>query len=102
LISYYIDIGRSELSNPPGRRAAAFPPITDVLVNAAELEREFAKIAPKANAKDVDGYIAWLTPGALPVKRPSGPLALKRTTQSRTICTPTPPIRAASGREPPS
>ena len=34
--------------------------------------------------------------------RSSGPLALKRTTQSRTICTPTPPIRAASGREPPS
>jgi hypothetical protein len=29
----------------------------------------------------------------------TGPLALKRTTQSRT---PTPPIRAASGREPPS
>jgi hypothetical protein len=38
------------------------------------------------------------SPGALPVKRPSGPLALKRTTQSRTICTPTPPIRAARAR----
>src|SRR5580692_7473657 len=40
-------------------------------------------------------------PGALPFKRPSGPLALKRTTQSRTICTPTPPVRAASERDPP-
>jgi hypothetical protein len=41
-------------------------------------------------------------PGAVPFKRPSGPSALKRSTQSRTICNPTPPIRAASEREPQS
>ena len=41
-------------------------------------------------------------PGALRSTRPAGPSALKRTTQSRTICSPTPPIRAASVREPPS
>lgn len=41
-------------------------------------------------------------PGALPSSRPSGPRALNRTTQSRTICKPTPPIRAAAVRLPPS
>src|ERR1700720_3845722 len=39
--------------------------------------------------------------GARRLAVPSGPLALKRTPQSRTICTPTPPIRAASERDPP-
>src|SRR3954470_6563471 len=34
--------------------------------------------------------------------RPSGPRALNRTTQSRRVCSPTPPIRAALVREPPS
>jgi hypothetical protein len=34
-------------------------------------------------------------PGALPSMRPSGPLALNRSTQSRIVCSPTPPIRAA-------
>ena len=38
----------------------------------------------------------------LPVTRPSGPLMLKRSTQSRTICSVTQPIRAASVREAPS
>ena len=41
-------------------------------------------------------------PDALRSIKPSGPAALNRTTQSRTICSPTPPIRAASLREPPS
>jgi transposase len=41
-------------------------------------------------------------PGVLPVRRPSGPFALNRTTQSSTICKVTPPIRAASEPEPPS
>ena len=41
-------------------------------------------------------------PGALPSIRPSGPRALNRTTQSRRVCSPTPPIRAARVREPPS
>jgi hypothetical protein len=41
-------------------------------------------------------------PGALRSIRPSGPPALNFTIQSRTICKPTPPIRAASPREPPS
>jgi hypothetical protein len=39
-------------------------------------------------------------PGALSFKRPSGPSAMKRSTQSRTIYNPTPPIRAASERKP--
>ena len=43
-----------------------------------------------------------LAPGALPVTRPAGPLVLKRSTQSRTICSVTQPIRAASVREAPS
>src|SRR5450759_5702691 len=37
-------------------------------------------------------------PGALPSRRPSGPRALKRNTQSRMIWRPTPPIFAASVR----
>src|SRR4051812_16931155 len=41
-------------------------------------------------------------PGALPSIRPSWPRALNRTTQSRIVCNPTPPIRAALVREPPS
>lgn len=41
-------------------------------------------------------------PEALRSISPSDPSALKRTTQSRTICSPTPPARAASLREPPS
>jgi hypothetical protein len=41
-------------------------------------------------------------PGALPLIKPSGPRALNRTTQSRMVCNPTPPIRAALVREPPS
>ena len=41
-------------------------------------------------------------PVALPSIRPSGPLALKRRTQSRTTWSPTVPIRAASVRRPPS
>lgn len=40
--------------------------------------------------------------GVLPSSGPSGPRALNRTTQSRTICKPTPPIRAAVVRLPPS
>ncbi len=43
-----------------------------------------------------------LLPGALPSSSPAGPRALKRSTQSRTVCRPTPPTRAASVREPPS
>ncbi len=39
-------------------------------------------------------------PGALLSVRPSGPWALKRTTQSRTVCSPTPPTRAALVRVP--
>jgi|Tabmets4t2r2_1033128.scaffolds.fasta_scaffold63757_1 hypothetical protein len=41
-------------------------------------------------------------PGALRSIRPSGPCALNFTTQSRTICTVTPPIFAASLRVAPS
>ena len=41
-------------------------------------------------------------PVALPSIRPSGPLALKRRTQSRTTWSPTVPIRAAAVRRPPS
>jgi hypothetical protein len=37
-------------------------------------------------------------PGALPFNRPSEPSALNQSTQSRTICSPTPPIRAALER----
>ena len=40
--------------------------------------------------------------GALRSIRPAGPWALNFTTQSRTICTVTPPIRAASLRDAPS
>jgi len=40
--------------------------------------------------------------GRLQSSRPSGPCALKRTTQSRMICKPTPPILAAWVRLPPS
>ena len=40
--------------------------------------------------------------GALPLISPSGPRSLNFTTQSRTICSPTPPIRAASVRDAPS
>src|SRR5277367_3335517 len=41
-------------------------------------------------------------PVDLPSTRPSGPLKLNRRTQSRMVCSPTPPSRAASAREPPS
>jgi hypothetical protein len=41
-------------------------------------------------------------PGALPSIRPAGPSTLKASTQSRTVCNPTPPILAASLRDPPS
>jgi hypothetical protein len=41
-------------------------------------------------------------PGALPSRSPSGPWALKRSTQLRTVCRPTPPISAAWVRELPS
>ena len=38
----------------------------------------------------------------LAVDQALGPLGVERSTQSRTICSVTPPIRAASVREPPS
>ena len=41
-------------------------------------------------------------PGALRSSSPSGPSALNRSTQSRMICNPTSPTRAASLRLPPS
>ncbi len=41
-------------------------------------------------------------PGALPLISPSGPRALNRSTQSRTTCSVTPPIMAASVRDAPS
>ena len=41
-------------------------------------------------------------PGALPFRSPDGPSALKASTQSRNVCNPTPPTRAASVRERPS
>jgi len=41
-------------------------------------------------------------PGALPLISPGGPSALNASTQSRTVGNPTPPILAASPREPPS
>src|SRR5829696_3795009 len=41
-------------------------------------------------------------PGALRSASPSGPRALNRSTQSRTICSVTPPILAASVRDAPS
>jgi len=41
-------------------------------------------------------------PGALRSIKPSEPRLLNFTTQSRTICTVTPPIRAASLRDAPS
>ena len=41
-------------------------------------------------------------PGDFPSTSPSGPRALKRSTQSRMICRPTPPIRDASVLLPPS
>jgi len=39
-------------------------------------------------------------PGALPFTSPAGPSALNWSTQSRTVCSPTPPIAAAALREP--
>jgi hypothetical protein len=44
----------------------------------------------------------WRVARALPFTRPGGPTALKANTQSRTVCSPTPPILAASLRDPPS
>jgi len=41
-------------------------------------------------------------PGALPLTRPGGPSALNASTQSRTVCRPTPPSLAAAVLEPPS
>ena len=41
-------------------------------------------------------------PGGLRLTKPSGPWALNFTTQSRMICTVTPPIRAAAVRVAPS
>jgi hypothetical protein len=41
-------------------------------------------------------------PGALRSIRPPGPSALNRSTQSRTICSVTPPILAAAVRDAPS
>ena len=39
--------------------------------------------------------------GALPFNNPAAPSWLNRTTQSRTVCSPTPPTAAASDRDPP-
>jgi hypothetical protein len=50
LQNYYIDIGASELSCPPGGVASDFPKITGLRINEAELAREAAKIRPKTKA----------------------------------------------------
>ena len=45
----------------------------------------------------------WTGTGGFAIEhKPSGPLALKRSTQSRTVCKPTPPTCAAARRVPPS
>jgi hypothetical protein len=56
----------------------------------------------RASAARSAGPSTGALPGAFRSIRPAGPSALKRTTQSRTICKVTPPIRAASVREFPS
>nr|WP_270938952.1 SUMF1/EgtB/PvdO family nonheme iron enzyme [Roseomonas sp. MO-31] len=71
----------------PARRVTLAPFRMDV---AAVTNRRFAAFV------DATGYRT----GA--VHSPSGPLALKRTTQSRTTCRVTLPSRAASERVPPS
>jgi hypothetical protein len=53
--------------------------------------------AARCASVSLDGW-----PGGLRLTSPSGPWALNFTTQSRTICTVTPPIRAASVRVAPS
>ena len=64
----------------------------------ASLFNDYVVFAVKADAPFRSGR----EPGARPVTSPCGPRALKRTTQSRTICKVTQPIRAASLREAPS
>ena len=51
-----------------------------------------------AKARRCRSLRSGLRPGALPLIKPSTPWALKRNTQSRTICKPTPPKRATSLR----
>jgi hypothetical protein len=55
-----------------------------------------------ANARSWSSSSLKGLPSALPSINPSGPRALNRKTQSRTVCRPTLPIRAASVRRPPS
>jgi hypothetical protein len=56
-----------------------------------------AASAARCASSSRDGW-----PGALRSLSPPGPSALNRSTQSRTICSVTPPIRAASVRGAPS
>jgi hypothetical protein len=56
----------------------------------------------RARARRCSSFSFEGLPGALPSISPAGPSALKARTQSRTVCSPTPPIRAASVRVPPS
>jgi hypothetical protein len=56
----------------------------------------------RASAARCSAVNVGALPAALRSIRRSGPSALKRSTQSRTICSPTPPNRAASVRVPPS
>src|SRR4051812_40177707 len=64
--------------------------------------RDRARVDDALQGLSVFAVRRGLASGALPVARPSGPLALKRSTQPRTVCRPTAPIRAASERDPPS
>src|SRR5207302_458560 len=65
-----------------------------------------AGIGPLSTISSNACRCAWVSsgalPGALPFTRPGGPSALNASTQSRTVCSPTPPIFAASVRDPPS
>ena len=60
----------------------------------------FLELEPPKRLVATWRFEGW--PDDLPSRRPSGPRALKRSTQSRMICSPTPPIFAASVRVAPS
>ena len=85
--------GTPPRATAPDRSAASAPP------RRAGLR---ARLDHRASAARCSAFRVGALPGALRSISPSGPSALKRSTQSRTICSPTPPTRAASVRVPPS
>ena len=94
-------IARQTKDGPQARRLLALAAIYD-----GASRSEAAGIGPASTRATKAARCASVSlegwPGGLRLTRPAGPWALNFTTQSRTICPVTPPIRAASVRVAPS